>query len=163
MPVNKEIIENKLFNNQNKVARGVNKFLGNHAMEGPRCCFVMPMRPGIVFISIYCVMDLLQSSMLTFTTWETTNVIFIMNAIALIPIYICNFIFMKYLFTTDSYESRSTLIMGCGLMILAQLIQYASVLYGFLFTNNVNFNTLVFNFGINALQIMSYSYFLFVC
>ena len=59
-----------LYNAQNTVARKVNESLGNHALEGPRCCFCMPIKPGIVFIYLYITMDLIQSVIVTIGCYD---------------------------------------------------------------------------------------------
>ena len=76
---------------------------------------------------------------------------------------IANLIFLHYYCSGDSFDNRSRLIMACGLLILAQLIQYVGILMGAALTDKVPINAILFSFMMNALQIMTYSYFLFVC
>ena len=91
------------------------------------------------------------------------EILFRFNAGSLIPMLIANIIFMQYYCSMDTFDNRSRLIMACGLLILAQLIQYMGILFGAALTDKISINVVLFNFIMNALQIMTYSYFLFVC
>ena len=152
-----------LYNSQNELAKHVNVLLGNHAMEGPKCCFCMPIKPGLIFIYCYIMMDMIQSTVVTLSCWEVHMILFGFNFCGLVPIIIANKMWYNYFRGPDNFETRSRLIMACGLMILAQLFQYFGVLAASMLTDKVPLNAVVFNFSVNALQIMSYSYFLFVC
>ena len=90
-------------------------------------------------------------------------ILFGFNLAGVLPMICANIIFIKYFRRVDSFHSRQSLIMANGLMIIAQMFQYFGVVFGILFTDKMPVNALAFNFSVNALQVMSYSYLLFVC
>ena len=55
------------------------------------------------------------------------------------------------------------MMLSCGLMIVANLIEYIGIFLGAIFSKNVEFNAILIYLPINGMNILVYAYFYQMC
>ena len=83
--------------------------------------------------------------------------------VAVVPQAIAFYIFAKYIVFKDSYENRNHLMLACGMMALANGIEYAGIIAGVLFSPNIPFQALLIYLSINGVNVLVYIYFYVIC
>lgn len=82
---------------------------------------------------------------------------------SLIPAAISVFTFLKYFVMKDSYDNRKHLQLGCGLMIISQILQYVGIVVGAIFVSAVPAQSIWIFFIANGLNVFNYVYFMIMC
>jgi hypothetical protein len=99
-----------------------NRAANNPEMEGPMCCFCIPIRYGVILIAIYQWIDTAQTIVQANGMKDVSKIVFGFFIAALFPAMVAVYINLKYLCMTDSFENRRHLTLGCGLSIVSVCI-----------------------------------------
>lgn len=93
---------NRALRAQGNASDSLNRAMGNEAMEGPMCCFCIPIKAGITLIGIYSIFDTMGTVAQAMQMQEVSTIVFIFYTVALIPCFLCVYIFGKYWIQNDS-------------------------------------------------------------
>ena len=153
----------QLYSRQQRAASSLKDSVSNVDMQGPMCCFCIPLKTGIILICLYGLVDIAQSLYQTQQLRAVSLLVFGFFVAALVPQAIAIFIYLKYLVQQDSFRNREYLMLSCGLLMAANAIEYLGIMAGAIFSSAVEFQAILVYLPINGLNILLYGYFYQIC
>ena len=101
---------NNLHDRQNRaIQRGGERMANSGEMDGPMCCFCIPIRYGVVLIGIYIFIDVGQTIAQANGMHDVSKLVFGFYVASLFPAMIAVYIYFKYFCCEDSFDNRKHL------------------------------------------------------
>ena len=130
--------------------------------HNPKCCFIFPMKCGIIFIGIIALSDLISLS-------STTYIVMNMVPAAAIPCFISTLLmattvmlFFRY-YCVDNYDNRLRLVLGCKLMIYANAITFIGIAIASMIHPDLKGSIVVRMFPTYVIPIFLWFYYSIIC
>ena len=115
------------------------KTFTNQDPHNPKCCFVFPLKCGIIMIGLIAVSDLSQLSSTTARVVQIVPMATIPCIISMPLMFFAVCLFFRY-FCLDNYDTRSRLVTASFLMIVANAITFFGLSIAILLKKDLNGN-----------------------
>ena len=112
--------------------------------NSPKCCFIFPLKCGIVMLGIMSLMDFLNLIRDTRRMMHISTLVTIFFAVALVFMFINCLLFLRY-FLRDDIPRRQGLVFGCMCMLMANIVAFIGIVFGAIFSSKIP-GSAIFNF-----------------
>ena len=103
-----------------------NKTFGQQDPNSPKCCFCFPLKCGIIMIGAIAMFDTLQLMGTINFLFQVLPAASIICFISLLMMTTTVMLFLRY-FCLDNYDTRKRLVVGCALMVTANMVTFIGV------------------------------------
>mmetsp|Transcript_32445 Transcript_32445/g.49644 ORF Transcript_32445/g.49644 Transcript_32445/m.49644 type:complete len:111 (+) Transcript_32445:138-470(+) len=108
------------------------------------------------------VFDCFEQMNKTLSIFKVSFIGFLPMALGLVAMMVCVGYFIRY-FISDNYRNRKNLMMGCFLMMVANLLTYISIIFLAIFSSQVPMSAIFSSILTFALPIFIWFYFRMIC